>query len=314
MNILEIDHLSKSFGAAHVIRDLTFAVPEHTVFGFVGRNGAGKTTTMKMILGFMRPSAGTIRIAGEPVRYGSTPTNRFIGYLPDVPEFYGYLSAREYLRLCGRVVGLNTDAINLKSTELLGLVGLDGVKKRIGSYSRGMKQRLGVAQALMNDPRILICDEPTSALDPAGRRDILEILAQAKTRTTVLFSTHILSDVEAICDAVGVLNDGVLALEGNLELLKAQRRTDTIELELADESRIAETAKLLKRIGHVDQVSVAGAVIQLLITSKDAATAILSALLAANTAINRFEVLEPTLEDIFLETTGPEKTRLETTR
>lgn len=212
MGILEIRNISKSFGDNKVLDGLSFSVPENSIFGFVGQNGAGKTTTMKMILGLLKADSGSISVCGEKVSFGQTKTNRDIGYLPDVPEFYSYMRPKEYLKLCGEITGLPNEKIKARSEELLTLVGLQGINKKIGGFSRGMKQRLGIAQALLNEPRLLICDEPTSALDPLGRKEILDILQQVKGKTTVIFSTRILSDVERVCDQVAVLHKGKLAL------------------------------------------------------------------------------------------------------
>lgn len=199
MDVLAIQNLKKSFGSKEVLRGLDLSVPEHGIFGFIGRNGAGKTTTMKAILGLLKPDSGQIHVMGEKVNFGQTDTNRYIGYLPDVPEFYPYMTPLEYLDLCGKVSGMNTSDSRARSKELLAQVGLGQERRRIKGFSRGMKQRLGIAQALLNHPKLLICDEPTSALDPAGRREILDILLAVREQTTVLFSTHILSDVERIC-------------------------------------------------------------------------------------------------------------------
>lgn len=222
MNVLEIRSLAKRFGKQQVIDGLDLVVPEGSVFGFIGRNGSGKTTTMKMVLGLLRPDAGEIAVCGERVRFGETATNRFIGYLPDVPEFYDYMTAPRYLALCGEILGLSRAEGARRSAELLELVGLSDARKRIGGFSRGMKQRLGVAQALLGEPKLLICDEPTSALDPLGRKELLDILRTISARTTVLFSTHILSDVERICDRVALLNEGKIAVSGDLAALKAR--------------------------------------------------------------------------------------------
>lgn len=231
MNILEIKGLRKKFGAHQVLDGLDIEVPEHSVFGFLGKNGAGKTTTMKIVLGLLKADAGEVCVLGEKVEYGQTSTNRFIGYLPDVPEFYSYMTPKEYLRLCGRITGMTDKQILRKSEELLELTGLKGVKKRIGGFSRGMKQRLGIAQALFNEPRLLICDEPTSALDPVGRREVLDIMEQVREKTTVIFSTHVLSDVERICDRVAVLNDGKTVMEGTLGEIKERHRKNSLLIE-----------------------------------------------------------------------------------
>ena len=173
MELLCFDHVHKRFGEKEVLKGLSLSVPEHSVFGFVGKNGAGKTTAMKLALGLLKPEDGTIRLGGETVRYGQTATNRWVGYLPDVPEFYSFLSAGEYLSLCGKITGVPHGELQARCGELLELVGLSGEHRRIKGFSRGMKQRLGIAQALLHRPKLLLCDEPTSALDPMGRKDIL---------------------------------------------------------------------------------------------------------------------------------------------
>ena len=232
MNMLTIKGLKKSFGEKKVLCGLDLSVPEHSVFGFVGRNGAGKTTTMKAILGLLKVDEGEIYVAGERVSFGQTPTNRYVGYLPDVPEFYSFMTAREYLNLCGESLNMEKAEIQQRSDELLALVGLAGETHRIKGYSRGMKQRLGIAQALLGRPKLLICDEPTSALDPVGRKEILDILLSVKEQTTVLFSTHILTDVERICTDVAFLSNGKIALSGSVEELKRAHTTEGFTLSI----------------------------------------------------------------------------------
>lgn len=172
---------------------------------------------------------------GEKVTFGQNNTNKYIGYLPDVPEFYDFMTPMEYLTMCGQITGMCKEEIREKSIELLKLVGLDVENKRIKGFSRGMKQRLGIAQALLNSPKLLICDEPTSALDPMGRKEVLDILSSVKEHTTVVFSTHILSDVERICDRIAFLHEGRIALSGTLEEIKNIRNGDSIELEFLTE-------------------------------------------------------------------------------
>lgn len=217
MTILEIKQLQKSFNDKRVINHLTMSVESGEIYGFIGNNGTGKTTTMKMILGLLKQDSGDIYICGERVTFGDTLTNRHIGYLPDVPEFYTYMNASEYLNLCAEITGLNKTARSRRISELLGLVGLKDVNTKIKGYSRGMKQRLGIAQALIHTPKLLICDEPTSALDPGGRMEILNILNQIKNETTVIFSTHVLTDVERICDKAGILHQGHIVQEFDLK-------------------------------------------------------------------------------------------------
>lgn len=232
MDILRITDLHKHFGDKEVLKGLNLSVPEHSVFGFIGKNGSGKTTTMKAVLGLLKADGGEITVNGERVVYGQTATNRHIGYLPDVPEFYSFMNAPEYLSLCGEISGMDKSDIKKRTEELLCLVGLEGERHRIKGFSRGMKQRLGIAQALLDRPKLLICDEPTSALDPAGRRDILDILSTVKDQTTVLFSTHILSDIERICTDVALLNDGVASITGKLSEIKAKYRSEEYLIEV----------------------------------------------------------------------------------
>lgn len=302
MNILEIKHLCKNFGNHSVIRGLDLSVPEHSVFGFVGQNGAGKTTTMKMILGLLKPDSGDIVVHGEKVSYGERKSNISIGYLPDVPEFYGYMNPIEYLKLCGEIAGISNSKIKNRSEELISLVGLEKVNRRISGFSRGMKQRLGIAQALFNEPSLLICDEPTSALDPIGRKEILDILSAIKGKTTVIFSTHILSDVERICDHVALLHDGKLALCGTLSDIKKKHRHNgfVIEFAKAEDAESFMDCEELKSPEITAKKDKNTITIKVLDIKKDGQ--FLIALLAKKkiTPI-KFEIMEPTLEDLFME-------------
>ncbi|MGM0173741.1 ATP-binding cassette domain-containing protein [Enterococcus sp. DIV0800] len=255
MNILELRQVSKAFGPKQVLDELNLVVPTGSIFGFVGENGAGKTTTMKLILGLEQKDQGEILIKGKPVTFGDNQTNQVTGYLPDVPEFYNYMTGKEYLTFCGEITGLSRRMLQQKVAETLELVGLSLDKKRIKSYSRGMKQRLGIAQALLNDPELLICDEPTSALDPSGRNEFLEILAGLKGRTTILFSTHILSDVERICNYVGILDQGNLTISGPLEELKQQYAKDQIDIQFADKQDLRAFFKELDQLKEQEQLS-----------------------------------------------------------
>lgn len=230
MNILTIKDLSKRFGANQVLKDLNLEISKGIIYGLVGENGSGKTTTMRLILGLEKSEAGDIKVYDEAVSFGETKTNRYTGYLPDVPQFYPYMTAREYLLFCGEIIGLRGKELSSKTTELLEKVGLDNNKKRISGYSRGMKQRLGIAQALLNEPELLICDEPTSALDPKGRKQLLDLIVSLKDKMTVIFSTHILSDAERICDEIGVLHRGRLIEQGTLRQLKDKFSKTSIEI------------------------------------------------------------------------------------
>ncbi|WP_234120791.1 ABC transporter ATP-binding protein [Clostridium hydrogenum] len=304
MNILEIKGLHKSFGSNTVLNGLDLEVPEHSIFGFMGQNGAGKTTTMKMVLGLLKPNSGNIYVCGEEVKYGETKTNRNIGYLPDVPQFYGYMKPTEYLKLCGEITGLTKNEIKERSEKLLSLVGISNSNRRIGGFSRGMKQRLGIAQALLNEPKLLICDEPTSALDPIGRKEILDILLSVKGKTTVIFSTHILSDVERICDHVAILNKGEIALSGTLSEIKEKYRRDSFIIDFISErdaicfyecEELKASKVQVKRDGNQIIVKVSNI--------KSGGQFLIDLLSKKQITPIKFEIMEPTLENLFMEVT-----------
>lgn len=298
MDILEVKDLHKSFGSKTVLDGLSFSVGEGSIFGFIGRNGAGKTTTMKIILGLLQPDSGEVTVCGEKVTYGSTATNRFVGYLPDVPEFYPYMTAREYLRLCGEVTQMKQSEIKNRSDELLELVGLAQEKHRIKGFSRGMKQRLGIAQALINKPRLLICDEPTSALDPVGRKEILDIIRAAKGETSVIFSTHILSDVERVCDEMAILEKGKTALSGTVSELKAKRSGSDLAITL---SSAADTPSAAQALGG--RIAADG-IIVIPNASQQTVFKALSVISENKIPVSRIEHAEPDLEQLFMEVIG----------
>ncbi|KMO45667.1 ATP-binding cassette domain-containing protein [Lacticaseibacillus rhamnosus] len=308
MTILTLQHVSKRFGSKQVLKDLNLTLPTGSIYGFVGENGAGKTTTMKLILGLVRADQGKIEVAGKPVRFGDTTTNSVTGYLPDVPAFYSYMTAPEYLRLCGELTGLRGAVLTKRVASILDRVGLAGVKQRVGGFSRGMRQRLGIAQALLNTPQLLICDEPTSALDPQGRTEFLALLASLRGQTTILFSTHILSDVERICDHVGILHQGRLQVSASLADLKKQYAKPQLQLTFETPSRAQQAAALLaspQHDGYVKQVRASGSEVTVAYSESYAATAdrVLTALLTAHLVPSSFKRREANLEQIFMEVT-----------
>lgn len=295
MDILTIANLKKKFGDKEVLKGVSLSVPEKSVFGFIGKNGAGKTTTMKAVLGLMEVEEGEIYVAGEKVTYGQTKTNSYIGYLPDVPEFYDFMTAYEYLEFCGEMAGMKKDEIKLRCMEMLKLVGLSDEKHRIKGFSRGMKQRLGIAQALLGKPKLLICDEPTSALDPVGRKEILDILMAVKEETTVIFSTHILSDVERICTDVAFLNDGQIIMQGKMEDIKEKNKSKDMNLEFEKES---DAKKVLETFSECSVLEGA----KLVFKGTDERMFDMLKFIAENKiSVNKVERMERTLESLFLE-------------
>lgn len=300
MTMLQITNLHKSFGEKEVLKGLHLSVPEQSIFGFIGKNGSGKTTTMKTILGLLKADSGEITVAGEKAVYGQTATNRHIGYLPDVPEFYTFMTAQEYLSFCGEITGMSTVEMKTRSAELLELVGLSEEKHRIKGFSRGMKQRLGIAQALLNRPKLLICDEPTSALDPVGRKEILDILLAVRAQTTVLFSTHILSDVERICTDVAFLNDGVVGIQGKISDIKMKYRSEEYLIETENEADMLEFQESFHGMRQLGRN-------QLVFRESDHTIFdVLRFVTAKQMPLLKIERIEPTLESLFMKEVAEE--------
>ena len=297
MDMLRITNLQKRFGDKEVLKGLDLSVPKGCIFGFIGKNGSGKTTTMKTVLGLTQADGGEILVNGERVVYGQTSTNRHIGYLPDVPAFYPFMTAEEYLTFCGEITGLTDTENKQRRTELLELVGLQDEKHRIGGFSRGMKQRLGIAQALLNRPKLLICDEPTSALDPVGRKEILDILLSVRQQTTVLFSTHILSDVERICTDVALLDNGVIRIQGKLSDIKNQYRQDAYLLET---DCPADLQCLLQAFPHTETSGVNQLIFR---ESTHSVFDIMRFAADQKISLAKLERIEPSLESLFMEVT-----------
>ena len=225
--VIRAERLSKTFRVGfwgrrvRAVEDLSLDVKRGEIFGLLGPNGAGKTTTLKMLLGFVRPTRGHASVAGH--RAGSLAARKAIGYLPENPALYEFLTGDEYLRFAGQLAGLSRKDAAAQARRLLELVGLAGRADRsIRKFSKGMVQRLGLAQALIGDPGIVVLDEPMSGLDPVGRKDVRDLIFELRRQgRTVLFSTHILSGVEAICDTVGIMVGGRLTDCGSLSTLLA---------------------------------------------------------------------------------------------
>jgi ABC-2 type transport system ATP-binding protein len=238
-NIIEIENLSKDYEVGfwkkkkvRALDDLNLQVEGGQIFGFLGGNGAGKTTTIKILMSLMFPTTGTARILGKDI--SDVKMHARIGYCPENPYFYDYLKASELMNYFGELYGLDTAKRNQKTEELLTRVGLDEKdwNKQLRKFSKGMLQRVGLAQCLINEPEIVFLDEPMSGLDPIGRREIRELISDLRDNgTTVFMSTHILSDIEALCDNVAILRNGKLAATGNLsELLTNSGEKQSFEI------------------------------------------------------------------------------------
>ncbi len=255
MAILRIEALTKVYrrgfwGRRHkALESLNLEVDEGEIFGFLGPNGAGKTTTMKLLLGLIFPTSGNAWLLGQPI--GQRTTLQRIGYMPENPYFYRFLTGQEYLCFCGRLCFLDSKLRQTRAEELLDKVGLSqAAKVRIGEYSKGMMQRVGLAQSLMSDPQLLLLDEPLSGLDPIGRKEITDVILElGKQGKTIFFSSHILSDVETLCDRIGILNRGRLRSIGKVsELVGAKVTSITVEVADLPQERLAEIREKTTRV------------------------------------------------------------------
>lgn len=253
--LIQAQHLSKRFGDKTAVSDVSFSVNSGEIFGFLGPNGAGKTTTIKMIVGLLKPSEGSARVAGYDVQEQPLQAKAASGYGPDEPNLYSKLSARELLRFVGDLYGLSAQVVARRTDELLRMFDLtDAADDLTDSYSHGMQQKTSLAAALLHDPRVLILDEPTVGLDPKSARLIKDILRQEADRgAAVMLSTHILEIAERMCDRIGIINKGKLVAVGTLEELRALGNEsenggslEDIFLDLTGGADDAELAEVLK--------------------------------------------------------------------
>jgi len=303
---IEIRNLTKRFGTVTALAGFDLSVPRGSIFGFLGPNGAGKTTTLRIMTGLARTTAGSVTIEGVEVGRGVRPP---IGYLPDTPSFYSWMTAREFLTYIARLHDLSDPPIDA-TLERVGLANAN--KKRVGGFSRGMKQRLGLAQALLPQPRVLLLDEPVSALDPAGRKAMLDIMGDLRGEMTIFFSTHILNDAERICDEIGIIDQGRLVIQARRDDLLARFARPVFEIEVApdDAPQLAALADRLETTGLIERASLDG--VRLRVTARDLDRARREVLpLLADRSLVRFEMLGATLEDIFLNLTDPANSRPE---
>jgi len=301
--------LTKRFGPIVALDGLDLDVPAGSIFGLLGPNGAGKTTTIRILTGLARQTAGSATVSGIEVGLDRTELRRRLGYLDQDPRFYGWMRGRELLELVGRLVGLDGAELRDRVGAMLERTGLtDAANRRIGGYSGGMRQRLGIAQALLHRPRIVFLDEPVSSLDPEGRRDVLELIVGLRGETTVVLSTHVLSDVERVCDRVAILDRGRLVTEAPLERLLADHVRPLYRLtpEPGQDTAVTGLTARLHAAPWVTDVS-APADGSLRITVGDpaaASSALLAMVVAAGVRLADFERVRPTLEDVFLELVG----------
>lgn len=296
--MIEVRNLHKYFKSFHALKGIDLNVAKGEIYGFIGQNGAGKSTTINILAGLSRPSSGECYINGKDVRVARAG-ELGIGYLPEEPKFYPWLTAYETLEYLGN--GSGRSVTRERALHMLEWAGLkDSASRRVGGYSRGMRQRLGIAAALIHDPELLLLDEPSSALDPEGRMDVLNLIKGLKARgKTVFLSTHILDDVERVCDRVGILADGALVLEKPLGTLLGENISPVFDVELkaADETLKAR----LERHEAVTGVSGDGKKLAIAVKNPDRdIKALLSFFSEQSVPVLSLALRKNTLEDIFI--------------
>jgi len=293
--VIEAKGLRKEFGRTVAVEDLTLSVFRGEVFGFLGPNGAGKTTAVKMLVGLVFPTAGSARILGRPP---SDPAARaHIGFLPEQFRFHEWLRADEFLDFHGQLGGVPAKLRRRRVQETLELVGLASrAQDRLRTFSKGMLQRIGIAQALMNDPEIVFLDEPTSALDPLGRREVREVIRTLRSQgKTVFLNSHLLSEVEMVCDRVAIIDKGKVVRAGEMsDLLSSQHEVEV---------KVGEvTPALLKALrGRFQVLSVSDSVIRLSVGSEEAAPQVAATVVQAGGQLYRLTPLRTSLEDLFVQ-------------
>lgn len=282
------------------LRGLSFSVQQGRCIGFLGPNGAGKTTTIRILTGLAAPTAGRAEVDGLDAVSQRDQVRARIGYLSQSPAFYGYMSGEEFLLWTASLFGIAPKEARLRAEELLRRLGLwDARRRAIGGYSGGMKQRLGLAQALVNRPKILFLDEPVSALDPVGRHEILNLIGELRQETVVFMSSHVLGDVERVCDQVVIVNEGRIAVDASMQELRERYATPVFTVEADAGGR--DLAGRLSAEPYVAAVRQEGPVLRVTVSDLAAARARLpGAVLETGATLLRYGSEAPSLEDIFL--------------
>ena len=297
-------HLSKQYGDVAALKPLDLAVPAGSIFGFLGRNGAGKTTTIRLLTGLAQPTSGSAWVDGVETTQPDSRARQKFGYLPQDPAFYNWMTPVEFLDYVARLFRMSRTQRRQAVAEMLELVGLKGAaRRRIGGFSGGMQQRLGIAQALIHRPPVLFLDEPTSSLDPAGRYEVLDLISSLRGQVTVFLSSHILADVERVCDTIGIIREGELLLVAGRDELLSRYATNVIALEI-DRDCLPLLNTFVAQIETqpwLAGVTAADNVLRITVTDTAAAKQTLLPLVVQHgLLLNRYEWIRPTLEEIFL--------------
>ena len=307
-NIIATDNLTKFYGKKCVVDRLNIAVPSGSICGFLGSNGAGKTSTIKMLLGLIEPSGGSARVMGKDIVRDSIAIRQKVGFLGQSPNFYSHLTARETLKFVTSFFYQGShSAIEAQVEKYLEIVGLSGKADRpVGGFSGGERQRLGIAQAAINEPELIILDEPASALDPLGRRDVLKILENFRGRSTVFYSTHILDDVQRVSDWVVIMQQGKLVTQGAIDELLLDNLS-SFELTIKGDGRlVSQRLQQIPWIGKVtENTDVANKLttkLQIQVTDENIAEAELLrfVLQDSSVVVTQFGRSVSKLEDVFI--------------
>lgn len=299
--MLKVVNLTKRYGSLEVLRGISFEVKKGSIYGFLGPNGSGKTTTMNILSGLIGFNGGEIYLNECDFMKNKRELLKKVGYLPQSPVFYGYMTAVEYLTFMGKLGGMENGKIRSRIAELLGIVKLsESAKRRIGGYSGGMKQRLGLAAALFNSPELVFLDEPTSALDPEGRMEVLEFIeGLRKSGTTVFFSTHILNDIERVCDEVSILSGGKILVSDNLESLKSKYIQPIYDVEF--EENFGDLENRFKSVPWIQKTVIKGNRATIYVSDMNRAKGeILGLITKENNPVTSFNLRKSNLEDIFI--------------
>lgn len=302
IDVVSTDHLRKDYGGAGgkraftAVQDLTLRVPQGHVFGFLGPNGAGKTTTINMLLGNIYPTSGTATLLGYPI--GHQEARRKLGFLPEKFQFHDFLTATEFLHLHGKLYGMGTKARNARIPDVLEIVGLTArANSRIREFSKGMQQRVGMAQAILNDPDLVILDEPTSALDPLGRREVREIVSLLKSQgKTVMLNSHLLSEIEMTCDQVAILKNGVVVRQGLIADLLAAPSIVQMRVGNVSAGLIRALESLSRTVTH------SGEDVSVTITDEAIIPDLVAAVVTEGGRLMSLVPMRESLEDLFIRT------------
>lgn len=304
MNAIKTENLSKHYGTKIALDSLNLEIRKGEVYGFIGRNGAGKTTTINLILSLIHQTHGDIYINDEIVKFKNQDYKKVIGYVPDVPSYPKYMNAIDFLLYTADMYEVPFS--KEKAIELLKFVDLLEPRKKISAYSRGMKQRLAIAQALVHDPEIIIMDEPTSALGPIGRKDVMGVIQKLKGEKTIFYSTHILEDVEKVCDRIGLLEKGELVLEDTIENIQTKYYNSKMLIETNLTSK--ELYEILIKRGFENNIEMNHKGIICDVEGKNTAQEILEYCMNENLQIKEFRRLNASLEDVFVRVTREKTT------